>query len=91
MFTSILTVIKPRKLIICGIPEIPGSNLEPEPRQFFNRTCYFNPHIVTDKNGEAVVRFKLPHYKTNWRATAYANTIDSSFGQADVKIKVSGD
>ena len=58
-------------------------------RQYFPDTCYFNPHIITDENGEATVHVKLPDSLTTWRATAIANSKDSEFGQAEQKVTVS--
>lgn len=71
-----------------GLPEYDKIN-EKSPRQYFPDTCYFNPHIITDENGEATVHVKLPDSLTTWRATAIANSKDSEFGQAEEKVTVS--
>lgn len=63
--------------------------LPPVIRQYFPDTCYFNPHIITDEKGEAVVHVRFPDSLTTWRATAVANSKNSEFGQAEEKVTVS--
>jgi uncharacterized protein YfaS (alpha-2-macroglobulin family) len=57
-------------------------------RSYFLDTCYFNPTIITDENGCAVVNVQLPDNLTTWRATAKALTYDTKVGEAQDKIVV---
>ena len=58
-------------------------------RENFVSTAYFNPSLLTDARGRATVRFKLPDNLTTFRIMAVANTVDSRFGSAAAKIRVS--
>jgi len=49
-------------------------------RSDFRSTAVWQPHVVTDDNGEATVRAKLPDSLTTWRATARVADRDSRFG-----------
>lgn len=40
-------------------------------RSDFSPTAYFEPEIITDKNGKAKVKFKLPDSLTTYRITAF--------------------
>ena len=52
-------------------------------RSDFRSTAVWQPHVVTDDNGEATVRAKLPDSLTTWRATARVATRDNRFGIGD--------
>jgi uncharacterized protein YfaS (alpha-2-macroglobulin family) len=49
-------------------------------RSDFRSTAIWQPHVVTDDNGEATVRAKLPDSLTTWRATARVAARDNRFG-----------
>jgi len=49
-------------------------------RRRFEDTAFWSPAIVTDSNGEAQVRFRMPENLTEWRATARAITSDTAVG-----------
>ncbi|HEY3298531.1 MAG TPA: MG2 domain-containing protein, partial [Armatimonadota bacterium] len=51
-------------------------------RKRFLDTAYWNPFVVTDSKGEAVVKFKMPDNLTTWRTTVRAITGDTSCGEA---------
>ena len=61
---------------------------EVEMRGDFKSTAYWNPSIVTDANGEAVVKFNLPDNLTTFRVMAVAQTKDSKFGRGETALKV---
>ncbi|MBI2267217.1 MAG: hypothetical protein HYU64_18985 [Armatimonadetes bacterium] len=66
-----------------------GGYKQPEfVRSYFPDTAYFNPGILTDESGEAVVSFALPDSLTTWRATAKGVTPERA-GEAESKITVS--
>lgn len=58
------------------------------PRFNFPDTAYWNPKIVTDANGRAVVKVTLPDSLTRWRAVVRAVTADEfpRVGEAAAKI-----
>lgn len=52
----------------------------------FLDTAYWNAHVQTDQNGEAVVSVTLPDNLTTWRMDARAVTVDTRLGQAQLDI-----
>ncbi|MDO8587235.1 MAG: alpha-2-macroglobulin family protein [Armatimonadota bacterium] len=54
-------------------------------RKEFVDTAFWRADVVTDKKGEARVRFKMPDNLTTWRATARACTADTVVGQTTNK------
>jgi uncharacterized protein YfaS (alpha-2-macroglobulin family) len=61
---------------------------ELELRADFRSTAYWNPSVLTDQSGQAVVRFKLPDNLTTFRIMAVAQTKDSLFGRGETHVKV---
>ncbi|NTV47664.1 MAG: hypothetical protein HGB11_14350, partial [Chlorobiales bacterium] len=57
-------------------------------RQNFVATAYWNPTVITDANGKATVRFKLPDNLTTFRLMASGQSIDASFGATRTDIVV---
>jgi len=55
-------------------------------RRDFLDTAYWAPALVTDENGEAVVRVTLPGDLTEWRLLARAVTTDTLVGQATARL-----
>jgi uncharacterized protein YfaS (alpha-2-macroglobulin family) len=53
-----------------------GEDLLANPRFNFPDTAYWNPQIVTDEQGRAVVQVTLPDSLTRWRAVVRAITAD---------------
>ncbi|HEY8944850.1 MAG TPA: alpha-2-macroglobulin family protein, partial [Polyangiaceae bacterium] len=55
-------------------------------RRNFDQTAYFNPKLVTDANGRARARFRLPDSLTRYRvmAVAVGSTEQFGFGSSDV-------
>lgn len=60
-------------------------------RRFFPDTPYFNPHIVTDKNGKARIEFTIPDSLTSFRITVKAITTDTKVGENKENIIVKKD
>lgn len=56
-------------------------------RQNMVTTPYWNPSIITDANGKAKIRFKLPDNLTTFRLMAAASTLDA-FGKSQTDILV---
>jgi alpha-2-macroglobulin len=57
------------------------SFVKPELRNNFVDAVIWKAHVVTDDNGVAEVKFKMPDNLTTWRATVKGITIDSKVGQ----------
>ncbi len=57
-----------------------GGNPETRARGNFLDTAYWNPGIVTDKNGRATVSFSLPDNLTTWQLLAVGSTKQHTFG-----------
>ncbi|MEQ8676740.1 MAG: Ig-like domain-containing protein [Aggregatilineales bacterium] len=49
-------------------------------------TPLWEPHVVTDDNGEATVTVQMPDNLTRWRLDARAVTTDTMVGQAQINI-----
>ena len=56
-------------------------------RKDFRPTAFFEPVIITDKNGEASVTFKLPDSLTTYRITAFG-VKDDLFALQEEEVKV---
>jgi uncharacterized protein YfaS (alpha-2-macroglobulin family) len=57
-------------------------------RTEFLTTAYYNPTLQTDKNGEAVITFRLPDNLTTFRIMATVQTKQASFGAGETNIRV---
>lgn len=64
-----------------------GSFVEVVVRTDFRNTAYWNPSVITDKEGRASVKAHLPESLTAWRVTARGITKDSEVGQADTVVR----
>ena len=62
----------------------PAARQEPavQVRSDFRSTVFWQPDVVTDKDGKAVVKVKFPDSLTRWRATARVATEGNQFGVA---------
>ncbi|MEZ4708504.1 MAG: MG2 domain-containing protein [Caldilineaceae bacterium] len=60
-------------------------------RRVFLDTAYWNPTIVTDATGQAVVTVPLPDNLTTWRVIARAVTVETKVGEAISSILVTQD
>ncbi len=63
--------------------------VEVEIRGDFKPTAYWNPSLLTDENGEAIVTFTLPDNLTTFRVMAVAQTRESHFGLSETSFRVS--
>ena len=55
-------------------------------RHYFPQTAYWNPAIVTDKKGEAAVKFVMPDTTTGWRLVARGITANHLVGEATARV-----
>lgn len=58
-------------------------------RKLFKPSAYWNPSILTDRKGNAIVRFKLPDNLTSFEIMAVAHTKESDFGYGENSFRVS--
>lgn len=56
-------------------------------RSDFRATAFWQPGILTGRNGQTVVDFNLPDSLTTWQAQAWAVGMPSRFGTAKTSIK----
>ena len=83
---SRLDVIGQRSYGTKGEDEGGGGGYNPGFRSDFKLTALWEPNVVTDGNGEAEVRFKMPENLTTFRVMATAITGDTRCGSADREI-----
>lgn len=65
----------------------PGEQPAVVVRSDFRSTVFWQPDVMTDKNGEATVKVTYPDSLTSWRATARAVTTANQFGTADTTTR----
>ena len=56
-------------------------------RSDFRSTVFWQPDVITDKNGKATVKVKYPDSLTGWKATARAAGAGNQFGIADTTTR----
>ncbi|MDX6692777.1 MAG: alpha-2-macroglobulin [Blastocatellia bacterium] len=59
---------------------------EPIVRRLFKDTAFWQPDVLTNEQGKAIVKVELPDNLTTWRATARAVTADTRVGSAVQKV-----
>jgi uncharacterized protein YfaS (alpha-2-macroglobulin family) len=57
-------------------------------RKDFRASAYWNPSIITNKDGKATVKFKLPDNLTSFEIMAVAHTPEAEFGYGENSITV---
>ncbi|MGO8689673.1 MAG: MG2 domain-containing protein [Thermoguttaceae bacterium] len=68
---------------------ISGGALEPvRVREYFPETLYFNPAVITDHQGNALLRVPLADSITTWRLTCMASSARGRLGSATAGINV---
>ena len=71
---------------------MPGEAAAAPPREQFAETAYWNPSVVTGKDGKATVRFKAPMSLSDYRFSARGVTgADTLVGQATSTLAVRKD
>jgi uncharacterized protein YfaS (alpha-2-macroglobulin family) len=64
------------------------SKAEPRIREYFPETFIFEPALITDKKGVALLPLKWPDSITEWRITTIASSILGQLGSSTQGIKV---
>src|SRR5262245_12278929 len=67
--------------------EAPGQEPAVQVRSDFRSTIFWQPDVVTDKDGKAVVKVKFPDSLTRWKATARVATEGNQFGVASATAR----
>jgi uncharacterized protein YfaS (alpha-2-macroglobulin family) len=62
-----------------GSPKLKADQIKVRKR--FKDTAFWSPNVVTDANGRATVRFRMPDNLTSWRATVRGITKGATCGQ----------
>jgi uncharacterized protein YfaS (alpha-2-macroglobulin family) len=63
-----------------------GGGDEGGARRDFRQSAYFNPAVMTGKDGKAKVSFKLPESLTTFRLMAVATTPEDRYGYAETRV-----
>jgi uncharacterized protein YfaS (alpha-2-macroglobulin family) len=74
-----------------GTPGPVGDDLDDDDgdvRRDFPDTAYWNPGVLTDPQGQAIISLTLPDNLTRWRALARAVSVDTRVGEATTAITV---
>lgn len=78
---------------LAGLPDHAFASIKPPSRQakdLERDTAYWNPAVVTDRDGRATVRFKLPSNQTLWVVTAVAADTSGRFGEGTSEFATRG-
>jgi alpha-2-macroglobulin len=67
--------------------ETPGQGPAVQVRSDFRSTVFWQPDVVTDKDGKAVVKVRFSDSLTRWRATARVATEGNQFGVASATAR----
>lgn len=57
-------------------------------REFFPETMYFNPAVITDASGRAVIPVTFADSITTWRLSAFGNSLTGALGSLTAPIRV---
>ncbi len=79
-----------RKLYQAGL--VPGGDRDASPRDRFVETAYWNPSVVTGKDGKATIKFRAPGALSEYKFTARGvSKSDTLVGQANADLAVRKD
>ncbi len=70
-----------------GPPQPSGQEPAVQVRSDFRSTVFWQPDVVTDKDGKAVIKVKFPDSLTRWKATARVATEGNQFGVASATVR----
>ncbi len=68
-----------------------GKDSRAKTRELLPDTAYFNPNVITDEDGKATVKIKLPKSHNRWRIIVISNTDGTQFGMSEKSISVRKD
>lgn len=64
----------------------PNQRMQSALRTNFNETAFFFPTLRTDKEGNVIVKFKMPESTTTWKFQMIAHTKQLKYGQHTAQI-----
>jgi hypothetical protein len=65
-----------------------GGGMDNKMRSIFKFVSYWNPSVMTDKDGKATIDFEVPDNLTGWRVLVMAVTKSDRMGLGDANFKV---
>ncbi len=78
---------------LAGLPDHAFASIKPPTRKAKDEerdTAHWKPDLVTDRDGRATVRFKLPSNQTLWVVTAVAADTSGRFGEGTSEFATRG-
>lgn len=75
--------------VMCSFPETYSGGpdkIEPRVRKDFKDTAFWAPELITDKDGIATAKVKLPDNLTTWRATVRGVSMTTEVGSCINKV-----
>ncbi|MET0402820.1 MAG: MG2 domain-containing protein [Cystobacter sp.] len=78
---------------LAGLPDHAFASIKPPTRQakdLDRDTAFWSPTVVTDRDGRATVRFKLPSNQTLWVVTGVAADTSGRFGEGTSEFATRG-
>ncbi|MFL5346152.1 MAG: alpha-2-macroglobulin family protein [Hyalangium sp.] len=78
---------------MAGLPDHAFASIKPptrKPKDEERDTAFWQPDVVTDRDGRATVRFKLPSNQTLWVVTAVAADTSGRFGEGTSEFATRG-
>ncbi|XXF77596.1 MG2 domain-containing protein [Myxococcaceae bacterium GXIMD 01537] len=78
---------------LMGLPDHAFASIKPPSRQakdLERDTAFWAPTVVTDRDGRATVRFKLPSNQTLWVVTVVAADTSGRFGESTAEFATRG-
>jgi uncharacterized protein YfaS (alpha-2-macroglobulin family) len=78
---------------LAGLPDHAFASIKPPTRKAKDEerdTAHWTPNLVTDRDGRATVRFKLPSNQTLWVVTAVAADTSGRFGEGTAEFATRG-
>jgi uncharacterized protein YfaS (alpha-2-macroglobulin family) len=78
---------------MAGLPNHAFASIKPPTRKAKDEerdTAFWQPNVVTDRDGRATVRFKLPSNQTLWVVTAVAADTSGRFGESTAEFATRG-
>ncbi|SEU28126.1 MG2 domain-containing protein [Stigmatella erecta] len=78
---------------MAGLPDHAFASIKPPSRKAKDQerdTAFWQPNVVTDREGRATVRFRLPSNQTLWVVTAVAADTSGRFGEGTAEFATRG-
>jgi len=84
--TESSSMVSERKAQRPGTAQVQEQTVTPRLRDYFPETLYWEPSLITDRTGQAKLKFKLADNITTWKMSVLASTKDGQIGAADAEI-----